>query len=687
MRIKNIIITLIFVIGSFAALLPSIAAPLTYDTVYVDDGTLGPNHFDTIDGALAEVNAGGTVYIGPGTYVITTTIIINSDVKIIGAGSDLVTIDGDGRLLDIFRVILVDFELSGCTLTGAMNGISVLSKDNEVNIFNNVIFDNNYNGILVRYGELLQTPLIDGLTEETQALLIHNNEIYGNGYEGIRVEANSYSALVKIYSNTIHDNGEYTNNTGIYVYDAMKSYANVEIYGNEIYDEDGNGIHIASNTMVFFFDDFGIFEIYDDFYSIHDNTIYGCSKNGIYTDVYIEYNSNVVPILSDPVSDGNGTGYNDEYLTEYMEIYKNTIHDNGYNGISMDVDIGIYSSNFIIEIVDIDGAKPDIISTILIAENEIFNNDILGINYTETVENHYILALPVDGDGPATLFYYDFLMIYRNEIYANSGGISLEGANDALIMNNLIAGNDSMELLDQGAPNAGITLFDSATAIVNNTLIANYTGLRYHTNDLVFIANNIFASNSCYGIEKFDIGSSGYDANGVEGNIIYNDVWNNLCSNYGGILLDQTGMNGNISEDPLFYGIFDARLSTGSPCIDTGDIEALVIVTEDLVGTPRIQRAGIDRGCYEMIGNLWSPKYIHPLAMLSLANANTMWSCILQNLPTDISPEVQELLDDVQGLMGQAGSLANPIYLNGLMQQALSLMEEVDGLLECGCHS
>jgi len=37
--------------------------------------------------------------------------------------------------------------------------------------------------------------------------------------------------------------------------------------------------------------------------------------------------------------------------------------------------------------------------------------------------------------------------------------------------------------------------------------------------------------------------------------------------------------------------------------------------------------------------------------------------------------------------MGQAGPLANPIFQNGLLQQAIGKMEEINEILECGCHS
>jgi len=51
------------------------------------------------------------------------------------------------------------------------------------------------------------------------------------------------------------------------------------------------------------------------------------------------------------------------------------------------------------------------------------------------------------------------------------------------------------------------------------------------------------------------------------------DVYGNVGGNYGGTLLDQTGMNGNISEDPLFCDMYvdDFTLNASSPCLPEGN--------------------------------------------------------------------------------------------------------------------
>jgi len=56
-----------------------------------------------------------------------------------------------------------------------------------------------------------------------------------------------------------------------------------------------------------------------------------------------------------------------------------------------------------------------------------------------------------------------------------------------------------------------------------------------------------------------------------------------------------------VLENPKFVGQgFDFRLSPGSPAKDRGAPAVSGVVTNDFVGTPRPQGAGIDIGAYEL---------------------------------------------------------------------------------------
>src|SRR5436853_4168840 len=77
---------------------------------------------------------------------------------------------------------------------------------------------------------------------------------------------------------------------------------------------------------------------------------------------------------------------------------------------------------------------------------------------------------------------------------------------------------------------------------------------------------------------------------------------------YGGICPDKTGMNGNISTDPIFINpsAGNHHLQPNSPVIDKGDNSAPNLTATELDGNPRIQdgnRDGIaivDMGAYEV---------------------------------------------------------------------------------------
>ena len=109
---------------------------------------------------------------------------------------------------------------------------------------------------------------------------------------------------------------------------------------------------------------------------------------------------------------------------------------------------------------------------------------------------------------------------------------------------------------------------------INNTMVGNSaTAMGGHIAALgdasaghFVIENNLICNAGEGGGIHVEGGQADYDAIG------YNNVWNNAGGNYDN-LPDQTGLNGNISLDPLCLGIEagDFRLLAGSPCIDAGN--------------------------------------------------------------------------------------------------------------------
>jgi Abnormal spindle-like microcephaly-assoc'd, ASPM-SPD-2-Hydin len=96
-----------------------------------------------------------------------------------------------------------------------------------------------------------------------------------------------------------------------------------------------------------------------------------------------------------------------------------------------------------------------------------------------------------------------------------------------------------------------------------------------------------------------------------------NDVYAPGGTNYGEACTDQTGMNGNISADPLFVSSSNYRLKGGSPAIDAGDNSAPDLPSKDFAGNPRIingndaPTAIIDMGAYEFVPVTLTPKYLN----------------------------------------------------------------------------
>jgi serine protease len=70
----------------------------------------------------------------------------------------------------------------------------------------------------------------------------------------------------------------------------------------------------------------------------------------------------------------------------------------------------------------------------------------------------------------------------------------------------------------------------------------------------------------------------------------FNDVLDPGGTAYGGICLDQTGQNGNISADPLFVNAAggDFHLQATSPSIDVGSDSAPRLPSLDIAGNERV---------------------------------------------------------------------------------------------------
>jgi len=164
------------------------------------------------------------------------------------------------------------------------------------------------------------------------------------------------------------------------------------------------------------------------------------------------------------------------------------------------------------------------------------------------------------------------LVIKNNIITGNwcstGGAIYCYGATSPTIENNLIYGNEEIV-------GGAVDIVDCSPLVKNNTIAHNWAtdgtsglciiGSLSHP----IIMNNIIAFDS-----SSVSGGVGVSATTPAIQIVFecNDVWGNAPANYAGTLTDQTGINGNISQDPLFCGISGSGnyyLRGSSPCAES----------------------------------------------------------------------------------------------------------------------
>jgi len=197
------------------------------------------------------------------------------------------------------------------------------------------------------------------------------------------------------------------------------------------------------------------------------------------------------------------------------------------------------------------------------------------------------------GYGGGIGCYVSNAVISRNIIRQNGGfaggGVLIIGG-EPVLSNNLIYGNSAFA-------GGGVVLLGGD--LINNTISGNSGeiggNIYFETSDFgePLIANNIIV-NALSGSGMF-IGGGTVSYKFIR----YNNVWNNGGGNYDN-MPHQTGVNGNISVNPLFTApeVNDYHLDGGSPCINAGDNSAVTGVT-DLDGNPRILNGLVDMGAYE----------------------------------------------------------------------------------------
>jgi len=191
-------------------------------------------------------------------------------------------------------------------------------------------------------------------------------------------------------------------------------------------------------------------------------------------------------------------------------------------------------------------------------------------------------------------------IITGNEAYVGGGVMDYVG-NDTFASN---------VIYDNNADLGGGVCLVYGGKLFNNTISANSSpnggniyAFSEGTGSPCEIINNIIANS---------IGGHGIRWDSAEEHFViaYNNFWDNDFGDYYG-MPDQTGLNGNIAQDPLFVDPvnYDYHLQSNSPCINAGDPEFPAAPgEEDIDGGDRVFAGRIDIGADEYVG------YIKPIA-------------------------------------------------------------------------
>jgi parallel beta-helix repeat protein len=204
-------------------------------------------------------------------------------------------------------------------------------------------------------------------------------------------------------------------------------------------------------------------------------------------------------------------------------------------------------------------------SELIIADNEISGNGWDGIalyrGATAVINNNIIS----DGRGAGIGITWDAAaIVHRNRISGYWKGIGTFGDSRAILRSNIVIDNLGWGIIATGTShlyaanniihhngNCGFAVWsEEATGVITNSIITE-NGWR---EEWVCPRVGIWINGEAPGFE-----------------IRHNDVWSNAESEYRGID-DLTGLDGNVSVEPVFVDMESFRLEAGSPLIDSGDL-------------------------------------------------------------------------------------------------------------------
>jgi parallel beta-helix repeat protein len=156
--------------------------------------------------------------------------------------------------------------------------------------------------------------------------------------------------------------------------------------------------------------------------------------------------------------------------------------------------------------------------------------------------------------------------VFRNRVSGFWKGVGTFGTSTAVVKNNCVFDNLGWGIVISG---------DSHMLVENNVITRNGNcGVAPWCDSLEngsgVITNNIITENGWR--KEWVCPQVGYwmNADPAKFKFTYNDVWNNAAGEYKNVN-DLTGINGNVSADPMFRDKFDFRLMDSSPLFHNGN--------------------------------------------------------------------------------------------------------------------
>ena len=212
--------------------------------------------------------------------------------------------------------------------------------------------------------------------------------------------------------------------------------------------------------------------------------------------------------------------------------------------------------------------------------------------------------------------------------------------------------------------------------MVNNTLVNNAYGITLggYVGAVEVINNLVFGSNAVV-IYNYSIVGNPYFQN--------NDLYALDGTAYAGDVTNLTGVNGNISVNPLLACApgDDFHLLPGSPCIGAGSSNAPYLPDTDLDGTTRNQ-AQVDMGAYAF--NPYFPPtpcvYLNPPTEIVMVTVPGQTSMAVNYPVIDATPGATVTCAPPSGAVFQAGTntvLCTAVYGPNMLTATFSVPSEV----------